>query len=316
MRRSSSSIAAGLVGLVGLVVAVGPDLAGAQAGATVVTVKDFDFTGSNATTPAAVSVAAGAPVTFAYPAGKSIHDVHFAGAPPACTGSQTQVGGAPSTAGPGWSATCTFSTPGVYNFFCDEHNGMTGKITVTVAAATPPAGTPPPATPPPSTPPRAPVPPPPGRAGLIVAATQVGTAVHGQVAVAHGNSTVTASLRASVRGAAARGAQVVLGSLSRRGAKAGVLAFAVRLSASGRRALAARRRLTLTLTVKVARRGTAARTFKRRVVLRAPHAVPVPAPASPAPPPPSAPAPPAAGNPPPPPPGGETKGHGAGGGHT
>jgi plastocyanin len=249
-------------------VVVLPGLAGAQSPGPTVTAADFSFSGGDGSKPAAVTVAPGGTVSFGYPAGASQHDVHFSGAAPdACTGSTAQVGAAPTPAAPGWSATCTFTAPGTYTFFCDVHHGMTG--TVAVVAAAPPVTqtttvptqptdtTPPPSTP--TTPPTSSTPtyptapaaaekpsaPPaahaPAATHLVASAVQHGTMVRATVTIARGGSSLTATLLGPKR----------LGSASRHRLAAGALRLSVGLDASGRRLLRARHRLRLTLKVAV-----------------------------------------------------------------
>lgn len=282
-------------GLAGGALGVLPGLAGAQAGTVAVTAKDYTFT------PATQSVAAGSAVTFAYPSGSDIHNVRFtAAAPTACTGSTGQVGSTPRAAAPGWSATCTFNTPGTYPFLCTEHGVMKGTITVTPAATTPPpsgTGTPPGQTPPPggatpppggttttpgSTPPPSGTPSPvtdPGAplGGLVADAVQHGTVVHGQLTIAGSGSSLFARLLDPAT-TAAHGARSTLGHMTRHGLKPGVQSFSVRLSRRGRRALAAHQRLALTLEVKLVDAAGATTTARTAVVLTvAPVASPRPA---------------------------------------
>jgi plastocyanin len=81
------------------------------------------------------TIAPGGTVTFAYPAGNSMHNVSFGSGPQP---SSCMLNGAPTTAplpsvptGPGWSGSCTFDTPGTYTFHCVMHPFMTATIVVT-----------------------------------------------------------------------------------------------------------------------------------------------------------------------------------------
>jgi plastocyanin len=93
------------------------------------------------TTLTTSTIAAHGVVNFMYPAGSSRHDVIFAAAgprPTACTPALTTVAqGAyvPPTGptAPGWSASCTFDTPGTYTFACQLHPTMRGTIVVSEA---------------------------------------------------------------------------------------------------------------------------------------------------------------------------------------
>jgi plastocyanin len=272
----------------GLALATLAGWAGAQSGTPTVTAEDYRFVGPDGTAPAAVSIAPGDAVTFSYPAGMSIHDVHFSGAAPACAGGQAQVGGAPTAAAAGWSATCSFAAAGSYTFHCDVHPGMTGTITVaapapaatpmtTTGAAPPPAATtmtptgagppPPPSySPPTSGPPPAPSAAPraaPAASRLVAAAVQHASSVAGQVTIARGGSSLTASVLG------ATGARQTLGRLVRSSLPAGRRRFSVRLGAAGRRALAAHGQLAVRLSVRVTLgRGGPATVLGRMVLLR------------------------------------------------
>lgn len=261
----SKIVAVATAGLFGAAVAVVPGLAGAQSPGAHVTAADYLFNGDG-TTPAALTVAPGTPVTFAYPAGYSQHDVHFSGAAPdACTGSSAQVGAAPTPAGPGWSATCTFTAPGTYAFFCDVHPGMTGTITVAPAITTQPTDSTPQAPSAPSAPtaPSAPITQAPSRAaaatGLKASAVQHGTTVRAAVTIARGGSRLTARLLGPA----------TLGRVTRRGVKAGSFTVSVVLGAPARRTLRARRQLRLTLAVTVVGPGGPTTTLKRAVLVKA-----------------------------------------------
>jgi plastocyanin len=91
-----------------------------------------------------VTVAQGATVMFFYPEGKSQHNVDFGGG--AAPGVCAQTAGPSSGVVPplphdptrsGWSGSCTFNTPGTYNFHCDEHpTEMRGTIVVEGATTT------------------------------------------------------------------------------------------------------------------------------------------------------------------------------------
>src|SRR4051794_39430938 len=86
----------------------------------------------NGTTTTTLTIAPGQSVTFAYPEGKSFHNVSFTGAQPSsCTGLT------PYARPPGWQGRCTFATPGTYAFACALHEQMKGRIIVAAATPTP-----------------------------------------------------------------------------------------------------------------------------------------------------------------------------------
>jgi hypothetical protein len=111
-----------------------------------------DVTGTNhqwyvtGTTVTTSAIAAHGIVNFQYPAGTSRHDVIFPAAKPtACTPALTTVtqGAFTPPTGPtarGWSASCTFDTPGTYAFACQLHPTMRGTIVVSAADAGQPVG--------------------------------------------------------------------------------------------------------------------------------------------------------------------------------
>jgi plastocyanin len=87
-----------------------------------------------------VTVAAGGTVDFSYPTGHSMHNVDFGSGPQpsSCeTGGAMQAAPIPSApAAPGWTGSCTFTTPGTYTFHCDMHPSMIGTVVVTDAGTT------------------------------------------------------------------------------------------------------------------------------------------------------------------------------------
>ena len=114
--------------------------------------------GSGAT-DSSVTIGAGDRVTFAFPAGQSVHNLAFPGAAPASCPQTTAAPGFPldtNNAPPlpafatiaGWEGYCTFPATGTYAFVCGVHPEMTGTVIVVPATATPTptadASTPPP----------------------------------------------------------------------------------------------------------------------------------------------------------------------------
>ena len=75
---------------------------------------------------AAMSIAPGGTISFAYPAGASMHNATFEGQQPICTQtSPTAADPGPrlpaEPSGPGWAGTCTFDTSAVYHLVCGLH---------------------------------------------------------------------------------------------------------------------------------------------------------------------------------------------------
>jgi plastocyanin len=267
MSQTRRRVVAGLAALAagtGAACAVsGPAALGSSAPSTAsVTAVDFDWSMPGATDYTDTIVAGGS-VTFSYPAGVSIHNVDFTGGgPTACTqtagatvGPVSPLPAAPEA--PGWSGTCRFDTPGTYLFVCDNHNYMKGAIvvegrgasTTTTGASTTAAGA--------STAPADQAPgagtstsggssSPFARPRVRVAHRQRGAVLHGTVTTPAGRARiiVTAYL-------AAHGARIRVGSQTRHSTGAGTTAFAVRLDATGRRALLRAHRLAVDLRVVV-----------------------------------------------------------------
>jgi plastocyanin len=205
------------------------------------TAVDFAFR-ANGTDATTLTIAPGQTVTFSYPSGTSTHNVVFTGAKPTCSGLP------PFPYPPQlWSAaTCTFDQPGTYAFVCGAHPDMTGKVVVAAPATATPDPDPvdPGATPAPA--------PDPGTAStpaqqqqattlsLTLATRQRGTRVRGSVDVPQAGARV----KVTVRSGKARA-----GRWTKRSAAAGRLRFSVALDARSRKALRAKRRLKLTVTV-------------------------------------------------------------------
>jgi plastocyanin len=243
------------------------------------TAADFTWhvTGGAATT---ATIAPGGTVTFGYPSGGSAHNAAFSDLQPsACTqtagpdfGSVPPLPAVP--AGPGWSGSCRFDTPGSYSFHCDLHPYMQGTVVVEDPNAPPPtAPTSPPGTTtaPPSgdTAPGGPSTGPgggsarPGRLGVRVARRQRGAVLRGTVTRPAGSRIVVkafVSRRALGARPTGRRRPVRVGSTATRRAS-----FAVRLDAGARGALARLGRLTVTLRIAIAPPGR--RTVTRTVVV-------------------------------------------------
>ena len=103
-------------------------------------IHQWYVTGSTVTT---ATIASHGTVSFRYPAGNSRHDIIFASTSPkptACTPALTttaQGSFTPATGptAPGWSASCSFDTPGTYSFACQLHPTMRGTIVVSASDA-------------------------------------------------------------------------------------------------------------------------------------------------------------------------------------
>jgi plastocyanin len=221
------------------------------------TAVDYAWTVTGSAKSTTVTIGPGGSVGFSYPKGHSFHNADFGSGPrPAgCT----QTGGAPSgrvpplphtPTGIGWSGSCTFATPGVYRFHCDEHAFMTGTVVVQGPPGSPLAGT---------------------RANAIsIRRTQRGTAVRGTVKLskAAAGGSVGIRLLASARSLGRRGTgSVRVGQLSNTTVRPGTVRFAVSLGPAARRAERRRGRLAVTVELTVQPPGRSSVSVRRGVTL-------------------------------------------------
>jgi plastocyanin len=257
-----------------LVCATAPAWGSSGANATFVAV-DYAWRANGTPGATTLTIAPGQTVTFSYPEGNDIHNLHFEQASPSCPGLPAGPREAP------WSNDCTFAQAGSYPFECEIHAGMTGTVVVAGPTPTPsPTRTPTPTpTPPgggggnPTTPGATPTPTsgaggappttgPPSATTLDVklASRQKGPRVRGKVRIAQAGSRVTVTVR---RGKTAAG-RWSKGSLPQ-----GTVTFSVALNAKTRAALRSARRLKLSVRVALTPPGakTLTRTAKATVSL-------------------------------------------------
>ena len=217
--------------------------------------------------PATAIVSAGGVVKFSNPYSEVPHGLKFTGGPatPSCAGmpaAATEATGATS-----WHGECTFSAPGTYSFICTVHpTEMKGTITVNASGTVTPGPGSPESPSPPS-----------GSGGssggsgsggslgssgspfaggskaLKLTARQHGPSVHGSIAVssagASGGLEVSLLATSASLAKAHHPKKVRVGRFVRSSVKAGVVSFAVPLTARGRSALRRHRRLALTVRV-------------------------------------------------------------------
>jgi len=146
-----------LVCAAGAAAAVVPALSASADSPSSAAFEATDFSWHVAGDPSSMSaqIATDGTVTFAYPDGASVHNVDFVSGPatPSCSlngaspVASMRVPSVPTAHG--WTASCTFETPGTYRFRCDAHATMMGTIVVGDASTTPTrttttGGTPPP----------------------------------------------------------------------------------------------------------------------------------------------------------------------------
>jgi plastocyanin len=200
-----------------------------------------------------VTVNAGETVTFSYPTGISRHNVAFStGTPTACAPALPER---PVRAP--WTSACRFDTPGEYDFVCDLHPQMTGRVTV-LALPTPTPTADPQPQPQPQPQPTIDPSPSPAASQPLVERRQRGSSVRGSIMVAGAGSRLTVNVLAK-RKRVGRTTRTV---------GAGKATFTVPMNAAARRTLRRARRLALTVRITVAPPSGAAFTATRSVTLR------------------------------------------------
>jgi plastocyanin len=274
-------LAATVAALLGLAVAVLPGLAAGDP-ANTGTFTAVDYAWNAAGGGHTVTIAQGGTVSFSYPSGASVHNAAFDSAQPtSCTqtaGSSTgKVPPLPNpAAGPGWSGSCTFNTPGTYTFHCAIHpQTMTGTIVVQASGTTP--GT----TSTPSTTTTLTTTAKPTHSGgsplagtaasaISVPAAQRGPVVRGSVKVSRAGAggKLAVDVFASARSLRGKGRGIVrVAHVARSPLSAGIDRFSARLAAPARRALR-RHKLALNVAVTVRSPSGAKASGKRTVLLR------------------------------------------------
>lgn len=129
-----------VVAIAGGVVGSLPALTARAAPPTSASFTAVDFAWDASSGGTSVTIAAGGTVSFSYPKGASAHNVDFWTGPQP---SSCEVNGAPqappvpsSPSPPGWTAQCTFASPGTYTFRCDMHHFMKGTVIVSNTTTT------------------------------------------------------------------------------------------------------------------------------------------------------------------------------------
>jgi plastocyanin len=219
----------------------------AASGAPSFTAVDYAWAVTGSAKSTTVTIDPGGSVGFSYPTGRSFHNADFGTGPRPAT--CTQTAGEPSgwvpplphtPTGIGWSGSCTFATPGIYRFHCDEHPFMTGTVVVQGPAGSPLAGRP--------------------SGAISIASRQRGTAVHGSVRLSR--PAAGGSLEIDLRLGRRR-----VGRLTRTPLRAGTVRFAVALGPAAKRALRRSGRLSLSVTAIVRPPGRPSVSATRRVLL-------------------------------------------------
>jgi plastocyanin len=208
---------------------------------------DFAWTANGNAKSTSVTIAPGGSVGFSYPTGRSLHNADFGNGPRPAGCAQTA--GAPAGRVPplphipssaGWSGSCSFVTPGIYRFHCDEHPFMTGAVVVQGPPGSPLAGRP--------------------ATAISIPSRQRGVAVHGTVKLSRpaAGGTLEVDLRVGTK---------QVGRLTRTPLSAGTLRFAAAIGPASKRALRSRGRLTVTAKVIVRPPGRPTVSVTRRLQL-------------------------------------------------
>jgi plastocyanin len=238
--------------------------------------------------PLETAVTGGATVTFANKSSTVKHGIIWQSGPatPACSGG-VPVEVEEGKGATGWSGTCSFARPGTYAFYCSIHGlSMHGTIVVgaggTTVSMQPPSsgGSPVGASSPnesqagvpsgsagPSGSPLA------GAASVKLAASQRGSSVHGSLGVsqvgAGGELEVVLLAGGASPARPGHPTQVRVGRLVRSSLHAGTVSFTVPLGAKAKGALRSRRRLSLTVRIRLTPAHGSAVTITRTVLLHA-----------------------------------------------
>ncbi len=226
-----------------LALAVASADAGAPTTASITAKDPYSFDNGNGAS--SVTIATGGTVSFRYPKGSSLHNVRFATQPASCSGMPD------APAGPGWSGSCRFDSPGTYSFVCGQHYFMTGEVKVVDPNAPPTGTTGPPASP-----------------SVKVKRRQVGTVVRGSVTTPDGPSTIAVTAFASRRAVGARTKRVKVGSVRKTSKGTGSTSIRLAVSRAARRAIHRRHRLALTLRIAITPPYGYTTTKSKAVVLR------------------------------------------------
>ncbi|HEV7584875.1 MAG TPA: hypothetical protein VGO14_03755 [Solirubrobacteraceae bacterium] len=270
--------------LLGAAVAVLPAVAGSETAPPTITAINSEGIYKEQHhywSPAGVTVAPGAVVSFSNPSSEVRHGVEWTGGPatPGCTGVPGSLGAY------GWHGECTFTQPGSYYFRCTVHpTEMSGVVTVSSGGSTTTTtttGTPSSAgtttttqtTPAPlvQSAPLALLAGPASQA-VRLATRQHGRSVRGSVDVSPAGSggrlEVDLLARPATLGGAVHATQMQVGRLIRSPLTAGIVSFKVTLNTRAGRALRAHHRLALTVRILLRSAQGAALRISRAVVLR------------------------------------------------
>jgi plastocyanin len=276
-----------LAAALGAAVVVLPAIAASETGQTIEAVnkpgEGIYKEETHAWSPQQVTITPNATVTLSNPT-EVKHGVEWVSAPatPACT-SGVPVGSTEAASNTKWSGTCTFTTPGVYVFYCTVHHAaMTGKVTVaangTITTTTPTSTT---TTSAPTTPGESPtsatLTPGSPLAGSAANAVKLpyaqrGKSVRGSVAVsaagAGGRLEVDLLARRAALASAGHLPPVRVGRSLHASLRAGRVPFSVPLTARARNALSRRGRLALSVKVVLKPMSGSTVTVTRAVVVR------------------------------------------------
>jgi plastocyanin len=288
VRHGGRGLLLPLAGLLGAALVVLPAVAGSE---TAPSIQAYGAGPYFSWSPPTATINAGGAVTFANPSSEVSHGVEWRPgnpATPSCSAG-VPVGTTGASSGTKWSGTCTFTAPGVYEFWCTVHRSeMKGTVTVNATGTTTTTTTTTPSTttasggqtPGPTSGPQGSSPsygalasPLAGSAANAVKlpASQRGRSVRGSVEISQagqgGRLEVDLLAKSASLASAGHAAKVRVGTLVLSQLKAGSVPFSVPLNSRARGALRRHRRLALSARIGIRAAGASVLTITRSVVV-------------------------------------------------
>jgi plastocyanin len=283
----------GVAGVLGAGVVALPAMAGSEATPTIEAVNEGGgiYGEKHRWSPAQATVGVDGTLTFSNPT-EVRHGVEWVSGPKPSCSEGVPVGNTEAAAGTKWSGTCTFTTAGVYTFYCTVHGAaMAGTVTVGAGGEVSTTTTTSTSSAPPSTTSAAAPPTEPSAGQPLTGAGGLASPLIGSAAQAiklragPGGASVRASVNLAAAGAGARLeidllargselagftalARVRVGHLLRSSLSAGLDAFTISLDARARHALRAHGHLLLSIVVTLTPLHGSTVRLQRSVALR------------------------------------------------